>query len=350
MSEPARSEAAADVDSKRHRADLLARYNELVERGEISPDAAQTDALRMLMPIANLAEMEEKARRRSIIRTVIHRDSGVGGPMGSVRGAYIHGEVGRGKTLLMDLLFASVRVTAKRRTHFYVFMSDVHRRVQELRNTWRIAEPDRGDPLTAVVDFLASETRLLCFDELAVDDIADATMLARLFKMLLERGVIIVATSNSEPRKLYENGINRELFIPFIDLLERRFSAILVQGSHDFRAGKRQGATTWLSSADATTVAALDRAFGEVSGGEPAQSLNLLVDGHPLRIPTQAGRVARFSFRELCIERLGPTDYIALAERFDTIIVEDIPADFDHRNHAKRFSILIDVLYQRGTK
>jgi cell division protein ZapE len=251
----------------------------------------------------------------------------------------------------MDLFFDNVDLAAKRRAHFNVFMADVHERIRAVREKIKTGEIKDGDPIAPVARSIAHEAKLLCFDEFAVTDIADAMILGRLFTALFAEDLVLVATSNVEPDRLYEGGLNRALFLPFLELLQERVEVVRLEARTDFRLEKLEGERVWLVPADAAAKGELDRVFASLTGGAKPTATRLDVRGHAVKVPLQAQGVARFAFRDLCVESLGASDYIALAQRFHTLIIDGVPTmDFDHRNHAKRFIALIDTLYERHVK
>jgi cell division protein ZapE len=318
---------------------LLSRYDALVASGALTRDPAQLAALERLEALAlRLSEPAPSglARLRALLP---------GGRREGPRGLYIHGLVGRGKTTLMDLFFEAAAVTAKRRVHFHAFMAEVHARLLHARRAGEI------DPLARVARDLSAEARVLCFDEFSVTDIADATILSRLFTALLAQGVIVVATSNVEPRRLYEGGRNRDLFLPFIALVEARLDILRLDARADFRLEKQDLEEVYFTPADARAGRAIDALFAEFAGVERGAPLRLRVGGRAVEVPEAAGHVARFRFADICSRPLGAADYFALADAFDTIIVENVPAmSLDRRNEAKRFITLVDVLYERKTR
>jgi cell division protein ZapE len=268
-----------------------------------------------------------------------------------VRGLYIHGAVGRGKTMLMDMFFESVAIENKRRAHFNVFMADVHERIKSVRDRIKAGEIRDGDPIVPVARSIAQETKLLCFDEFAVTDIADAMILGRLFTTLFAEGVVLVATSNVAPDRLYENGLNRALFLPFLALLQQHVDVVTLEARTDFRLEKLESERIWHVPADTEAKAELDRVFASLIGGATPTPLIFEVKGHRVKVPLQAQGVARFSFADLCVEALGASDYIALAQRFHSFVIDHVPImDIERRNHAKRFIALIDTLYDRHVK
>jgi cell division protein ZapE len=333
-------------------ASVTQRYDALVVAGTIERDPSQADLVARLDTLAS--ELANRHNRNGLFGFA--RLLGLGNGNGPSdpekrRGLYIWGPVGRGKTMLMDLFFDSVDLLAKRRAHFHVFMADVHERIRSFREKIKAGEIRDGDPIAPVAKTIAEEARLLCFDEFAVTDIADAMILSRLFTALFAEGVVLVATSNVEPDRLYEGGLNRALFLPFIKLLQEKVEVVRLEARTDFRLEKLEGERVWYAPADANARAALDRVFARLVGGAKPVAAALEVKGHPVKVPLQAQGVARFTFAQLCVDPLGASDYIALARRFHTFIIDGVPVmDLDRRNHAKRFIALIDTLYERHVK
>ncbi|PWB93338.1 cell division protein ZapE [Methylosinus sporium] len=325
---------------------LLARYEELVASGALERDPAQLAGLERLEALARaLARKSSPPAAAGGLAARLRGWLGRHAPCAGPRGVYIHGLVGRGKTTLMDLFFAELPLAEKRRAHFHAFMAEVHERLAAAR---RSAAPD---PLAHIAQEIARETRVLCFDEFAVTDIADATILARLFTRLLAEGVVVVATSNVEPRRLYEGGRNRDLFLPFIALLEERLDIMRLDARADFRLEKIALGETYFTPADAGARSALDDLFLRLTGVATGAPTKLRVACHNVIVPQAAGRIARFSFEDLCARPIGASDYMALAEAFDTIFVDDVPAmNFERRNEAKRFITLVDILYEKKTR
>lgn len=260
-----------------------------------------------------------------------------------VRGVYIHGGVGRGKTMLMDLLFSGATLDAKRRAHFHSFMQEVHREI----NASQVTGAGEGDVMMPLIRRIADETKLLCFDEFHVTDIGDAMILGRLFTGLLDNGVVPVMTSNRAPDALYEGGINRQNFVPFIELVKERMDVVPLDGPHDYRQLFLREAQLYLTPLGESADRALVRAFERLSGGTKYEPVDLEVQGRLLRIEKAAKGVAMLTFGELCARPLGAADYLALEAAFHTIILNGIPRmTADKRNEAKRFVTLIDVLYE----
>ena len=267
------------------------------------------------------------------------------------RGLYIVGDVGRGKTMLMDLFFEVAPVERKRRVHFHVFMADVHARIHQWRQSKRLGAVRGDDPIAPVAASLAAEAQLLCFDEFAVTDITDAMILGRLFTALFAAHVTVVATSNVEPENLYKEGLNRTLFFPFIAMLEDRMEVVRLEAARDFRYGKLTEAAVWFTPADDRARAALDRVFLALTGVAKGQASSLPLLGRAIAVPQAIGGVARFPFAALCEAPLGSTDYLAIARSFGTVIVDDIRViAADERNLAKRFITMVDAFYDEQVK
>ncbi len=267
------------------------------------------------------------------------------------RGLYVHGPVGRGKTMLMDLFFGAVDVPRKRRAHFHGFMADVHARLHKWRQARKKGEVTGEDPIAPVAAELARETSLLCFDEFAVRDIADAMILGRLFRALISAGVVVVATSNVAPGDLYKDGLNRALFLPFIALLRERLEIVELDARTDYRLEKLVRAPVYYTPLSPKADAALDAAFFALTGHEQGPPAEIELLGRFLRVPQAVGGVARFDFDGLCRRPLGSADYLEIAERFHTVLVDRIPVLTPaERNDAKRFIILIDALYDMRVK
>ena len=265
-----------------------------------------------------------------------------------VRGLYVHGDVGRGKTMLMDMFFERVPVRRKRRAHFNDFMADVHDRIQAHRELLKTGGTKETDPIPPVARALAAEAWVLCFDEFAVTDIADAMVLSRLFSALFDEGVVLVATSNVAPRDLYRDGLNRGLFVPFIAILERHCRVMTLDGATDYRREKLDRMPVYLRPLGAATKERMDEAWEMVTAGAQAEPVTLKVKGRELVVARARGLAARFTFDEMCARPLAARDYLAIASHFDTVFVDDIPVmEENRRNEAKRFILLVDTLYDQ---
>ena len=324
------------------------RYAALVAAGKIEADPGQAVLGRRLTALEQRIDQHRLARKSSSLGWLFGKREQAGEPF---KGLYVYGEVGRGKTMLMDLFFETSAVVRKRRVHFHEFMGDVHERVHVYRQEIKNGEASEHDPIQRAAAAIAEETWLLCFDEFHVTDIADAMILGRLFTRLFELGVIMVATSNLAPGELYKDGLNRALFLPFIALLERHCEIVQLEARVDFRLEKLTGVPTWYVPDDANANAALDEAWRGLAGGYAGVPQELTVKGRQVRIPKAAMGVARFAFDDLCAQPLAAGDYLRIAHEFHTVILDHIPVmDYAQRNEAKRFIILIDTLYDNAVK
>lgn len=326
---------------------IASRYSSLVAEGRLDADPAQRGLVETLGRLAERLEAHRLARKGSALGWLFARRE----PVEPIRGLYLWGSVGRGKTMLVDLFHESLTVQRKRRVHFHAFMADVHQRLHAWRQRARAGEVKGDDPIQPVADALADEAWVLCFDEFSVTDIADAMILGRLFQALFARGVVIVATSNVEPGRLYHNGLNRALFLPFIDLIGRHMQVVQLDARTDYRLEKLQGSPVYYAPADARARGALDRLFDELSGGRGVAPRRIDLGGRFLELSQVSGGVARASFADLCQNPLGSIDFLALARNIHTLVLDDIPVlDFARRNEAKRFITLIDILYEYHVK
>jgi cell division protein ZapE len=324
------------------------RYAALVGDGKIEADAGQAILARRLTALERRLDQHRLARKSSSLGWLFGQRERAGAPL---KGLYVYGDVGRGKTMLMDLFFETTSVVRKRRVHFHEFMADVHECVHTYRQFIKNGEGNERDPIQLTAAAIAEESWLLCFDEFHVTDIADAMILGRLFTRLFELGVVMVATSNLAPGNLYKDGLNRALFVSFVAMLERHCEVIWLEARIDFRLEKLTGVPTWYVPDDSRADAALDETWRRLVGGDSGVPQELIVKGHIVRVPKAAMGVARFSFDDLCSQPLAAGDYLKIAHEFHTIILEHIPVmHHAQRNEAKRFIILIDTLYDHGVK
>ena len=323
------------------RESVRSRYTALVKAGEIEDDPAQSAVVARLDRLADALESHRISRKSGALGWLFSRSA----PQ-SPKGLYLWGGVGRGKTMLMDLFYATAPVRRKRRAHFHAFMAEVHERLHDMRRRLKSGAAKGDDPVAPVADALAEDAWLLCFDELQVEDIADAMILGRLFERLFAQGVVCVATSNTPPGRLYEGGLNRPLFLPFIDLIEARMEVVELQARTDYRAERLAEVETYVTPLGAAADEAMDRTFARLTRGMAVAPETLRVKGRTLRVSRAADGVARFGFGELCEAPLGAADYLALAQRYHTLMIDGVrvlrPAE---RDAARRFVNLIDTLY-----
>ena len=324
---------------------VLEKYEARIESGQLTPDPVQATAA------AALNDLEHRLANR--------KTGGWFSKAETVTGLYMWGGVGRGKSMLMDLFFESAPVEARRRVHFHEFMAEVHDRLDawrklsqddRKRSEWRVKGAG-DDPIAPVAKQIASEASLLCFDEFQVTQIADAMVLARLFEALFDMAVTVVATSNRHPNDLYKDGINRPLFLPFIEHLKAHCEILELASERDYRLDRLIEAPVWYAPLNAGSEAALDRAWDRLTLGAEPQHCVLTVKGRKLEVHREAAGVARFTFEELCARPLGSRDYLAIAANFNTVILSGIPTlGPENRNEAARFVALIDALYEAKIK
>lgn len=326
-------------------AGVWSEYQARLEAGELAPDPAQAEAAMRLDRLASTLSN----RKRPGLFSAPER----------LRGLYLWGGVGRGKSMLMDLFFSQAQVTTKRRVHFHEFMAQVQDRLdawrkmddqQRRRSPWRVRSAG-NDPIPPVAKQIASQAGLLCFDEFQVTQIADAMVLGRLFDRLFDHGVTVVATSNRHPDDLYKDGINRQLFLPFIERLKTECDILELAAIRDYRLDRLTEAPVWYKPLGPESDRALDKAWQRLTSGAAPQPMSLTVKGRRLDVTRFAAGVARFTFAELCTRPLGPLDYLAIAGSFHTLILEGIPRlSPDRRNEAARFVSLVDALYEAKVK
>ena len=315
-------------------------YDRRLADGRLTPDPSQVTV------VEALGRLEADLEKRGLF-----------GARPEVRGVYLWGPPGRGKSILMDLFFASAPEERKVRAHSHAFMARIH----DLIGQWRkgdkkarqaVFRTHKGDdPIEPVADLIASEARLLCFDELQVTDIADAMILGRLFEALFEKKVVLAVTSNRAPDQLYLNGINRQLFLPFIDMIEAKCEVVSVQGARDWRLDRLRGDRMWFAPNDADARAGFEALWSDLKGDQQECPTHLTVLGRDVVIERTDGGMARATFEELCGRPLGPQDYLAVAGRFHTVFIEAVPVLGPANHHeARRFVTLIDALYEAKTR
>lgn len=309
---------------------VLAEYERRREQGAIKPDAAQRPVVAKLDALAEAL--------KAVAPSGLFAKFKKAPP--PPKGLYIHGEVGRGKTMVMDLFHAAADVEPRRRVHFHAFMQEVHKRLHAARQS------HTQDAIAPVARAIAKEARLLCLDEMQITDIADAMIVGRLFEGLLAAGTVIVTTSNLKPDDLYRNGLNRQLFLPFIKLIGQNLDIVSLDSPTDYRLGRIKAHETFLTPISAETDARLQDLWVRLTDTERGEPIDLDVLGRKLHVPQAAHGCARFTFAGLCEKPLGPPDYLALAGTFRILFLEHIPAlTPDRRNEAKRFVLLVDTLY-----
>ena len=314
-------------------------YDRRLAAGELTADPAQAAALAAFLRLeADLAAQG---------------NGGLFRKPKPVTGIYLYGPVGRGKSMLMDLFFEAAPVARKLRTHFHVFMAGVHGHIGAWRKGTpaerqaRFGQSKGDDPIVPTAELIASQARLLCFDELQVTDIADAMILGRLFEALFERGVTLVATSNRPPDDLYRDGLNRQLFLPFIEMLKTRMQVVTLAGPRDYRLDRLRAGKTWFSPPDPDNRRSFEALWTDMLGGDEEVGETLEVLGRKLHFPRAEGGLMRSSFASLCVNALGPQDYLAVAGRFHTLFLEDVPRMTPAmRSEARRFNTLVDTLYE----
>lgn len=312
-------------------------YHQRVASGALRADPAQQAILPQMDRVLDQMAAAPAARK-SAWRAFL----GVGSPDPApvVKGLYLWGGVGRGKSMLMDLMADAAGDIPCRRVHFHEFMQEIQAGLHAARG--------RGeqDTVRPVAEAVAAQTRLLCFDEMQITDIADAMIVGRLFQVLFDQGVTVVTTSNRVPEDLYKHGLNRQLFLPFIALIRERMEVTCLDSQTDYRQN-RQGGPVWFAPADAQARAALDAAWDELTGGATPVPLTLQVQGRAVTLPAHVGRVARSGFWDLCGKPLGPADYLAVAKAVDVLLIDGVPRlSASNYNEAKRFVTLIDALYE----
>jgi len=314
-------------------ATLTEMYEQMAAKGDLTPDAAQIAVLPMLDEVRTGLEVAA-TERRGVLSGLLRKQRE------APRGLYLWGGVGRGKSMLMDLFVEHLNIPGKRRVHFHAFMQEIHAAMHEAR------KDGIEDALAPVAATVARETRLLAFDEMQISDIADAMIVGRLFEALFDAGVTVVATSNRIPDDLYKDGLNRGLFLPFIDILKRNMTVSELAGPTDFRRSRLAGARMYFTPITADARAGIANIWDSLSEGSAAP-LVLTIQGRQLELPAFRNGVARASFFDLCGRMLGPADYLALADAIRVLVLEDIPQlGRSNFNEAKRFVTLIDALYE----
>lgn len=324
----------------------LSSYRALTERGQIAFDPAQERAAEHLQRLHDAL-----VGWRPGLKTGRLRFLGMGQPVSPPEGVYLWGDVGRGKSMLMDLFFETAPPPLKRRVHFHEFMAETHERIFEWRKHEKAGREKGSDPIPPVAAAIAKDATLLCFDEFQVHDIADASILGRLFTRLFDLGVVVVATSNRAPSGLYEGGLNRHRFLPFIDLVESAMEVVALDSDTDYRLDRLKGMAVYHTPLDMGADKRMDESFDLLTDGLKPRGRTLAVKGRAVEVPRAVHDVARFSFADLCAKPLGAADYLKIADTFRTVFVDHIPRlSSANRNEAKRFVTLIDALYERRVR
>ncbi|WP_439597425.1 cell division protein ZapE [Falsiroseomonas sp.] len=331
----------------------LATYRARLAEGALAADPAQARAVEVLQDLWRRTQgydphPEEPEKGGFFARFTRRKPvAAEEAPPGTPMGLYLVGEVGRGKSMLMDLFFETAEVARKRRIHFHQFMQDAHRRI----HAWKKQHGDTTDPIPPLADAITAEAALLCFDEFQVHDIADAMILGRLFQALFARGTVVVATSNTAPADLFKGRPGRDAFLPFIGLISRRLEVLTLESARDYRRDRIRALPTWHVPADERATRALDRAFEELTGQKHGKPTRLTLLGRTLEVPQAVDGVARFDFESLCGRPLGPADYLALATHFHTLVLDGIPRlNPENFDRARRFITLVDTLYEHRVK
>jgi cell division protein ZapE len=323
----------------------MSRYRALLAEGALRPDGGQRLAVEKLQLLHQRLVGYTPARPKLVARGFLGFGRKAAKPDAPLAGLYLYGGVGRGKSMLMDLFFAGAPVARRRRVHFHAFMQEVHAGIHAAR------ESGVEDPIRPVAAEIAEGATLLCFDELQVTDITDAMILGRLFEALFAHGVVVVATSNRHPDDLYKDGLNRQLFLPFIAMLKERLDVHELESPVDHRLKGAAAERHYFSPVDAEAEAAMAAAWSDITDGAPVAPLTLDVQGRTVRLPQAADGAARASFAELCETPLGPADYLAIAGAVHTLLIDRVPRLSRARNNeAKRFVTLVDALYESRTR
>jgi cell division protein ZapE len=325
------------------RGPVRAEIDRRVAAGLLQPDPLQRQLADRLDALGRRLRESRLPAKSSALGWLFGRAK----PAEAPRGLYVHGGVGRGKSMLMDMFFEQAPIERKRRIHFHRFMQDAHARVHALKRE----RPDLSDPIPPLADAVAAEALLLCFDEFQVNDIADAMILGRLFEALFARGVVVVATSNTVPDDLFQNRPGADAFKPFIAQIKAALDTLVLDSPRDYRRGNVREVDTWHVPADRRADAALDEAFRRLAAGAAPRAEELVVMGRTVPVPRAAGDVARFDFEELCDRNLGAGDYLALARRYPVLILDGVPRlGPDNFDVARRFIVLVDALYESKVK
>ncbi|MGC4024354.1 MAG: cell division protein ZapE [Mesorhizobium sp.] len=327
---------------------VLQRYTHLVQTGAVTRDAEQERIARALDRLIDAIIARRLATKSSALGWLFAKKRETKAP---IKGLYVYGGVGRGKTMLMDMFYELLPVRRKRRVHFNDFMADVHDRIAKHRQARKEGTVKEDDPIPPVAKALAEQAWVLCFDEFSVTDIADAMILSRLFSALFAEGVVLVATSNVAPENLYRDGLNRGLFLPFINTLSRNADVMTLDGPTDYRLEKMNRLSVYLTPICPETDNRMEEMWKSVTAGQPIAPADLTIKTRKVQIPQAAGSCARFEFVDLCQKPLAAREYLAITDRYDTIFIDHVPVlDPTLRNATKRFILLVDTLYDRKAR
>jgi len=329
-------------EAEEKRSAIVAAYDSLIESGKISADKEQKKIADKLSILAKKLEKYRQKFHHGLISRLFRKRKA-----SDINSLYIYGGVGRGKSMLMDLFFENVTVIRKKRVHFHAFMLDVHNRIHLSKKT-----SGRGELIKRIAAEIADENWLICFDEFQVQDIADAMILGRLFEELFNQGVVIVATSNRHPDELYKDGLQRQRFLPFIDIFKKKLDIIELAGSEDYRLKHLKSlATIFFTPLGKKAETFIKNSFTELTGGAKPETRIISVNGRKLKALRTHGKTVWFNFSELCEQALGASDYIEIAREFSTVLLANLPQmNSEKRNEAKRFVTLIDELYEHKVK
>jgi cell division protein ZapE len=322
-------------------------YDALVRAGEVEVDPAQLELTKRYDRLIEEVCTKRLSRKSSALGWLFGKRK----EAAIVKGLYVHGEVGRGKTMLMDMFFQLLPVERKRRAHFNDFMADAHERINAHRQALKRGETKQEDPIPPVAEALSQQAWVLCFDEFTVTDIADAMILSRLFSALFARGVVLIATSNVAPDNLYRDGLNRQLFLPFVTVLKQHVDVINLDSRTDYRLEKLDRQPVYLTPLGLETTRRMDAAWAAHKDGAEEKPDVIHIKGRDIAVRHAVQGAARFTFNELCAQPLAASDYIAIVTRYQTLFIDDVPMlDYSRRNEAKRFILLIDVLYDHHAR
>ncbi len=320
---------------------MKSAYDKLISAGHIELDVNQVKLVNLFDELLDNLEKKRLSRKSSALGWLFAKKAPE-----KIKGLYIWGDVGRGKSMLMDMFFEILPHKRKRRAHFNDFMQDAQERIHQHREAFKRGETKQEDPIPQIAETLAEEASVLCFDEFTVTDIADAMILGRLFEAMFDERVVIIATSNVEPPNLYKNGLNRKIFLPFIDLLLENVEVFNLDARTDFRLEKLDQAPVYYTPLNAKTKKSMDETWERLTGTDAGSPETLQLKGRTLEIRQAATGVARVSFKTLCLEPRSAADYLAIARNYHTVFLEDVPImQREDHNAAKRFILLIDTLY-----